>query len=141
MNAYFDTSALVPLLIEEPTSASFDDLWRSAEKITSTRLLFVETASTLERARRADRISRSGVSAALERLEEMWREMVVIELNQPLMLQAAVLASNFGLRGFDAVHCAAAFGLDDDDVIAASSDSRLNEAWSSLGLTVFNPKT
>ena len=139
MNVYFDTSALIPLLVAEPTSGSFKDLWRHAEKVTSTRLLFVEASSTLERIERSGRISNSAASTTIERLSHIWEEVVVIELGEGLMLEAAMLARSFGLRGFDAVHCAAAFGMDDDNVIAASSDSRLNAAWSKLGMTVFNP--
>lgn len=123
----------------ERTTEPLKELWASADKLTSTRLLFVESASSLERARRAKRVSDADSLNAFEQLEQMWDEMVVIELGEPLMLRAALLASQFGLRGFDAVHCAAALGMDDDNVIAVSSDSRMNAAWSKLGMTVFNP--
>lgn len=139
MIVYFDTSAFVPLLLKEPASGSFTRLWEQADKVVSTRLLFVEAASTLERARRAGRISSVASIGAFERLEQLWRKVLVSELNETLMLESSILASRFGLRGFDSVHCAAAFRMNGEGVIAASSDKQLNEAWSDLGLATFAP--
>ncbi len=48
-------------------------------------------------------------------------------------------AWRFGLRGYDAVHCAAAGLLEDGqhDVVAASGDESLLEAWRNLGVRTF----
>ena len=53
--------------------------------------------------------------------------------------EAARTAFRFGLRGFDAVHCAAAAMIRGDDVVAASSDRQLLAAWRDLGLATFDP--
>ncbi len=140
MNVYFDTSAFVPLLMEEPTSDAFGDLWSQADRISSTRLLFVEASAALEKARRAARISDETVTAMVGRLEQLWTGVVVIELNEQLMFDASVMASRFGLRGYDAVHCAAGYRMSGADTIAASGDARLNEVWSDLGLATYIPK-
>lgn len=141
MIAYFDTSAIVPLLLAEPTSDSCRDIWEGASKRVSSRLLYVEATAALEAAVRAGRISRPRSDDAFEKLEWLWQSIQVRELNEELMLDAAIWARHFGLRGYDSVHCAAAARLRQDGVVAASSDGRLTEAWSSLGLTVFNPSS
>jgi len=48
-----------------------------------------------------------------------------------------VLARRFALCGHDAVHCAAAEQVDDEDV-AASGDQRLLAAWGELGMATFD---
>ena len=52
-----------------------------------------------------------------------------------LVRRAAELAHDFALSGYDAVQCAAAEQLDDDDLVAASGDRRLIETWRKLGLS------
>ncbi|OBF86409.1 twitching motility protein PilT [Mycobacterium sp. 852002-51163_SCH5372311] len=42
------------------------------------------------------------------------------------------------MRGYDAVHCASAQQLDDDDVVAASGDERLLAAWLKLGMATYD---
>jgi hypothetical protein len=69
----------------------------------------------------------------------LWGEMRIIELEEPIMLAAANCAARFGLRGYDAVHCAAAASINGPDTVAASSDRRLLDAWSELGLATFDP--
>jgi predicted nucleic acid-binding protein len=51
---YLDTSALVPLLIAEPTSAACRRFWDDADTVVFSRLLYVETAAALAQARRMD---------------------------------------------------------------------------------------
>jgi uncharacterized protein len=40
--AYFDTSSIVPLLIEEPGSETAGRLWDEADRLVSIRLVYVE---------------------------------------------------------------------------------------------------
>jgi predicted nucleic acid-binding protein len=48
--------------------------------------------------------------------------------------RAAQLACSWALRGYDAVHCACAERLRDDDLIVAANDRRLLAACMSLGM-------
>jgi uncharacterized protein len=138
MIAYFDMSVFVPLLIDEETTPECGSLWTRAGSKIATRLVHVEANSALERARRAGRVSRKQHDAALARVEYYWRDMTVLELDDRLMRRASELAARFGLRGYDAVHCAAAESINDDDLVAASADVRLLDAWHTLGLNTFN---
>lgn len=141
MIAYFDTSAFVPLLVDEPTSASCREIWAGADKRISTRLLYVEASAALEAATRAGSLSRSQATNAFEKLGRFWEAMQVWELDERLMQEASAWARRFGLRGYDSVHCAAAAQLLNDGVVAVSGDKSLNQAWSTLGVAVFNPSS
>jgi predicted nucleic acid-binding protein len=52
--AYFDTSAIVPLLVEEPGSEAAANVWNEASRIAGTRLLFAEARAALAQARRTE---------------------------------------------------------------------------------------
>ncbi|HEY9304166.1 MAG TPA: type II toxin-antitoxin system VapC family toxin [Mycobacterium sp.] len=138
MIAYLDTSAFVPLLIEEPTSVACRRFWDDADVVVSSRPLYVETAAALARAQRIGRLTESKRRAGRRRLDQMWSEMDVVEVDEQVVTHAADLAHRLSLRGYDAVHCAAAVQLDDDDVVAASSDQQLLTAWLQLGMATYD---
>ncbi|HEY5231877.1 MAG TPA: type II toxin-antitoxin system VapC family toxin [Galbitalea sp.] len=138
MIAYFDTSMFVPLLIDEATTQECGSLWMRASSKVATRLVHVEASSALERARRAGRVSRQQHDAAAARVEYYWQEIRVLEVDDLLMRRASELASRFGLRSYDAVHCAAAESINDGDLVAASADAQLLDAWHTLGLNTFS---
>ena len=138
MIGYLDTSAFVPLLIDEPTSAACRRFWDDADVIVSSRPLYVETAAALAQAGRMGRLTRGKHLRARRRLDQMWSEMDLIEVDEQVMVRAADLAYRLSLRGYDAVHCASAEQLDDDDVVAASGDQRLLTAWLELSMATYD---
>jgi predicted nucleic acid-binding protein len=131
---YFDTSALVPLLIAEPTSEDCRRIWEDADDVATCRLGYVEAAAALAQAQRLERISERDHLEALRGLEQLWAGLAVVEVDADLTHRSAQLAARFGLRGYDAVHCAAAELLASSDLIAASGDRALLSAWSALGI-------
>jgi uncharacterized protein len=135
---YLDTSAFVPLVIDEPASAACRRFWDDADVIVSSRLLYVETAAALAQAQRMGRLSRDEQLHAGRRLDQMRLEMDVIEADEQVITHAAHLAHSLSLRGYDAVHCASAEQLDDDDLVAASGDQRLLAAWLKLGMATYD---
>jgi predicted nucleic acid-binding protein len=135
---YLDTSAFVPLLIDEPTSEACRRFWDDADVIVSSRLLYVETAAALAQAGRMGRLTEGEHLQVLPRLGQMWSEMDVIEVDEQVVTRAADLAHRLALRGYDAVHAASAEQLDDDDVVAASGDQRLLTAWMELGMATYD---
>jgi predicted nucleic acid-binding protein len=135
---YLDTSAFVPLLIDEPTSSACRRFWDDADVVVSSRLLYVETAAALAQARRIGRLTDGEHRRSRRRLDQMWSEMDVIEADEQLVTRAAELANRLSLRGYDAVHCASAEQLDDDDVVAASGDQKLLTAWLQLGMATYD---
>jgi uncharacterized protein len=75
---------------------------------------------------------------ARDLLDELWAEVEVLELDEPPALAATDAAHALSLRGYDAVHCAAAGQLADDDLVAASGDRRLLAAWQEGGLSTYD---
>lgn len=138
MIGYFDTSAFVPLLVAEPSSESCRRLWDDADVVVSNRLLYVETVAALAQARRMDRLTDNGLDSCLQLLDELWPEFDLIEIDQIVVDRAAALARRLDLRGYDAVHCASAEQLNDEDLVAAAGDQKLLGAWGYLGVATFD---
>jgi uncharacterized protein len=133
---YFDTSALVPLLIAEPTSDASRRLWDDADEVVTVRLAYVEAAATLAQARRLGRVTPARHRSALHALDRLWAELAVVEVDNGLVRRAAELARLHALRGYDALHCAAAEQLTDGDLVLAAGDRELLRAGRALGLSV-----
>lgn len=131
MIAYLDTSAFVPMLVEEPTSEACIEIWDQADSVVSTRLLYVEASAALAR-------TDPGVRT-LDRLDQLWGQIKVIEFEEVLMSAAAAAAFRFGLRGFDAVHFAAGTSIADGTAVLASAGTEILDAWKELGLSTFDP--
>lgn len=134
MIAYFDTSAFVPLLVKEGASDSCLEIWRGADQIVATRLLYVETSAALARAEASNRMSGRAHAKATAQRDELWSNVDVIELDEELMRRASEVAHKHGLRGYDAVHCAAAELLGGAETVAVSGDRQLLTAWQKLGV-------
>ena len=138
MIGYLDTSAVVPLIIEEPSTAACRRFWDDADAVVSCRLLYVETAAALAQASHMNRISPSEHTQGLGLLDGLWAEIEVIEIDQALVEEAADAAHRLSLRGYDAVHCASAHQLIAPDLVAATGDRRLLDAWHTLGVATYD---
>ncbi len=136
MIVYFDTSAFIPLIIDEPNSDSCDRLWNEATRTVSVRLLYVEARAALARAQRLGRLTRGGLASAVALLNELSAQIDHIEITDRLVRSAGALAEEQQLRGYDAVHLAAAQAVADGDTVFASGDQQLTAAASHLGLMV-----
>ncbi|MGH3717390.1 MAG: type II toxin-antitoxin system VapC family toxin [Pseudonocardiaceae bacterium] len=134
MISYFDTSALVPLLIAEPSSGLCQRLWEDADAVVTTRLSYVEAAAALAQALRLARLTEQSYRSAISILDVLWDEFEVINVDDQIIYRAAQLAYTCALRGYDAVHCASAEQLDDGDVVVAAGDQKLLDACRSLGM-------
>jgi len=136
---YFDTSAFVPILsTAESTGPACREFWSTADAVVSTRLIYVEAASALASGERGGRLVGHQHRRAQALLDSLYVEFELVEIVQPLVHLAADLTRRFGLRGYDAVHCAAAALLDEPDLVAASGDRRLLAAWRELGVATFD---
>ncbi|MHB1782768.1 MAG: type II toxin-antitoxin system VapC family toxin [Acidimicrobiales bacterium] len=136
MIAYFDTSAVVPLLVDEPASERACLLWDQAERIAVSRLLYAEGRAALAMASRTGRISRSGLRRSVDGLERLCSQTDVVEPSQAVVRRAGALAEAHGLRGYDAVHLASAETLADVEVVLVAGDGALCRAASALGIAV-----
>ncbi|WP_426997392.1 type II toxin-antitoxin system VapC family toxin [Pseudarthrobacter sp. N5] len=139
MIVYLDTSALVPLLIREPATDRCTLLWESAESLVAIPLLYVEAAAALHKARRMNRVINTELATALRSLDALWQNISRMAVTDDVVHSAAALAGRYGLRGHDAVHCAAGLILaDSPDTALASADAKLLSAWTDSGAAVFD---
>ncbi len=141
MIGYLDTSAFIPLLVAEPSSAACQRFWDLADDVVSCRLLYVESAAALAQAHRMGRLDGAQLRAASRLRDEFWQQINVTEVDERLVESAADFAERYALRGYDAVHCAAAAQLADPDLVAGSGDGKLLAAWKALGIATFDSNT
>ncbi|WP_433628325.1 type II toxin-antitoxin system VapC family toxin [Nocardia sp. CA-120079] len=138
MIGYLDTSAFVPLLVSEPSSAACRRFWDDADAVVSSRLLYAETVAALAQAHRMARLNDLQYASCRRLLDQLWLQLEIVEVDEGSVRRAAELADLLALRGYDAVHCASAEQLEDTDLVVASGDKRLLDAWKSLGLATFD---
>lgn len=134
MIAYFDTSAIVPLVIDEATTEMCNRLWTESTRVVSVRLLYPEARAARARAERMGRLTRSQLDAAAAELDTLMDEIDIIELGADIARSAGQLAQQHGLRGYDAVHLAAALAVNDDDFVLVTGDLELAAAAKAAGM-------
>ena len=133
--AYFDASALVKLVVEEPGSSEAARLWDGADALFASRVAHPEVRAALAAARRARRLDEAGARAATEAWEELAPALRRVELTAEVEALAGDLADEHGLSGFDAVHLASALVVGAAaPVVLATWDQRLARAAKEQGL-------
>jgi uncharacterized protein len=134
--AYFDTSALVPLLVDEPGSELAARLWDVADNVVAVRLVYAEARAALAQAARMGRLSAADLTTAIDGLEGLYANMDLMEVDEHLVRRAGELAQRHALRGYDAVHLAAAERVRDDATVLVAGDRGLRAAAGVLGMAV-----
>lgn len=137
MITYVDTSTLIKLLIDEPGTAAAAVIWDRPDVLASVRVAHVEARAALAAARRQERITAAVLRSAVAGLEVLWSQVSVVEIDEDLMRLAGDLATQHALRGYDAVHLAAAHVVGAD--VFSSADRHLCDAASADGFHVANP--
>ena len=108
MILYPDASAAVKRYVEEPGAA---EIYRAMEQATVTgtvAISFAEICAALARAARVGALSESEAQTARERLYADRPSYARVQVTEELVVQAGELAWQHRLRGYDAVHLAAA---------------------------------
>jgi uncharacterized protein len=139
--AYFDTSALIPLIIEEPGSERAGRLWATAEHVVSVRLIYAEGRAALAQAARLGRVAGGAIPDTTAALDELYDQLALVEVDDPLVRRAGDLAASFALRGYDAVHLAAAERVADETTVLGAGDRDLLAAAETLGLALADTST
>jgi predicted nucleic acid-binding protein len=134
--AYFDTSAVVPLLVAEPGSARAAILWDGADRVVSVRLVYPETRAALAQAERLGRLTARQLRGAVTELHSLFEGIDLVEVDDALARRAGELADARRLRGYDAVHLAAANRVNDPDVVVVAGDGALLDAATAEGMTI-----
>ncbi len=134
--AYFDSSALVKLVLTEDESELAATLWDSCDVAVSSRLAYPEVRAALAAAGRSGRLGRRALEDAETLWAEIWSEVFVVALSEPIAFAAGDLATRHGLRGGDAVHLASAETMSTATVLFVAWDQRLREGAVARGLAV-----
>lgn len=136
MIAYFDTSAFIPLVIEESGSETAGRLWDEADRLVSVRLLYAEARAALAQAARTGRLTREQLPRLVKDVDALYAQIDRLEADDLLVRRAGHLAQELGLRGYDAVHLAGAERLQDPDLVLVAGDGPLLGSATELGLAV-----
>ena len=137
MITYVDTSTLLKRLLDEDGSAGADAVWDAADVLASAVTVVVEARAALAAAERRGRLTAVEHRAAKVGLLELFEEVAFVEITDDLIAQAADLAEHESLRGYDAVHLAAALMV--EATVLTSADVGLCDAAARRGLHVANP--
>ncbi len=137
MITYVDTSSLLKLLIEESGSEQTGMLWDSADALASVALVVVEARAALAAALRGARLTTAEHAEAKAELAVLVDELSIVAITDDLIAQAAELAESEALRGYDAVHLAAALTVGAE--VLTSADIALCAAAERHGIHVANP--
>lgn len=133
---YFDSSALVKLVLDEVGSDIAAVLWNGCDVALSSRLAYPEVCASLAAAGRNHVLTQSQVSAAMSDWDQFWASMRPVELSAAVEQNAGSLTATHQLRGADAVHLASALALGSTDLTVAVWDKRLHAGAVSVGLGV-----
>jgi len=133
---YFDSSALVKLVLDEVGSDVAAVLWNACDVALSSRLAYPEVCAALATAGRNHDLTESEASAATSDWELFWASMRPVELSADVEQAAGSLAATHQLRGADAVHLASALALGSTDLTVAVWDKRLHAGATAVGLAV-----
>lgn len=134
---YVDTSTLIKLLIAEDGTTRAQAIWDRAEGIASASVLHVEARAALAAAARGRRITHEQHDRAKEHLQGLLAEVDTVDVTDALLDDAADLAEQEALRGYDAIHLAAALAAEVD--VLTSADRDLCDAAARNGILVANP--
>lgn len=106
---FWDSSALVPLLVSEQTSEAFETLFADDQSVAVWWGAEVECASAAARLERMGRLLASEADQVFQQLEELARVWHTIDPSENIRLTAKRFLRVHDLRAADALQLAAAF--------------------------------
>ncbi len=137
MILYLDTSSLVKLFVEEPGTDEVRSWADQAEILATSRVAYAEAMAAFARRHRDGSLDDEALATARAALEDQWHLLARLEIDE---LEAGELALQYALRGFDAIHLAAALTLlrsgGGTRIAFSSFDHQLNRAAAAKGLEI-----
>jgi predicted nucleic acid-binding protein len=133
---YFDSSALVKLVVEEAGSELAAELWDGCDAAVASRLAYPEVRAALAAAARNHDLTEHELNAAEQAWDGYWAATRPVELTAAVERQAGQLARVHALRGADAVHLASALAIGDPALVVAVWDRRLHAGTHAAGVRV-----
>jgi predicted nucleic acid-binding protein len=133
VSAYFDTSALLKLVLDEDDSQVARDAWDAFPRPVASRLVYPEACAGLALATRTGRLP-AGSDEARNAIDTVYEELEVLDLSEELAHDAGALARSRGLTGADAIHLASALVALEIDGVLVTWDRALARAARAEGL-------
>lgn len=134
MIAYFDTSALVKLVVEEDGSEIARLVWNDADTTLTSRLAYPEALAALAAAKRSSRLTAPRHEEARAAFVHLFSTLRVVEVGLEIARAAGALAESLRLRGSDAVHLASAAAI--GAAVLTTWDRDQRRAAAELGLAL-----
>jgi predicted nucleic acid-binding protein len=137
---YLDTSALLKLYIQEKQSDDVYRLINSSENTGTSIITYTEMAAAMSKAVRMRLISEDEAKETWNKFSREWPELNRLRISSQMTERAAALAWQFGLRGYDAIHLAAALTWQETlemPVSLATFDRLLWSAGQQAGIAVW----
>ena len=111
MILYLDTSAFIKLYVDEPGAADVRRAVARAAMVHTHWITYPEMRAALARLQRLGQQSADDHRRHKKEFERDWRAVYAITPREITFRRAGALAEQFGLRGYDSVHLAAAESL------------------------------
>lgn len=140
MILYLDASALVKRYVAEPGSTEVNEAITEAEVTGTVTISRVEVAAALGKSVRVGALTQHEALASLQVFRNEWLDLVRVQITEMMVAHADSLVWQHNLRGYDAVHLAAAslwqeaIGL---PVTMATFDRQLWTAAERVGLVPY----
>lgn len=142
MILYLDTSAWFRLYVDEAGRDAVVRRVEEAELVCTHLVAYAELHAALARAVRIGRVAEGDAVRLIAQVDRDWPAMTVIQVDEPLVVRAARLTGQFGLRGYDSVHLAAVERLASqagtEAIRFACFDEALCGAAARLGITLMS---
>ena len=145
MIIYFDASALIKSLVEEPGSVSIKNFLLAIAQLEETVVFATSAVSkaeimaALSAIRRGRHLTQKIFEKAVADFKIRWKAFFIPEVTSLLIDKAGEIGLNHKIKGCDAFQLASALEVESD--IFISTDNDLNVAASENGLFVWNPMT
>ena len=139
MILYLDASALVKRYVTEPGWAQVNEAISRAQVVGTALISRAEIAAAMAKAVRMDALTQEEALASLQVFREEWPDLVRVQVTEMVVARADAFAWDHGLRGYDAVHLAAASLWQDamsEQVTLSTFDRRLWAAAERVGLAL-----
>lgn len=108
MILYLDASALVKRYVAESGSADVAAAIDASRIVSTSIISRAEVTAALAKAVRVGLATRKAAARCLADFEADWPDLIRLEISEAVVARAASVAWQQGLRGYDAVHLAAA---------------------------------
>lgn len=123
------------LVVAEEGSDLAAEFWATPRTTVYSSILSIpESQSAVAKAERTGRLTEDAMDRSLTKLDDLLQQIEFVEIDLRLAEVAGAIAVEYGLRGYDATHLAAALSLRTADPLFVAWDANLNEAASRTGL-------